>query len=150
MGWKIDLNLEFPGERAIRNLLIKEGVLFGSTIIPQSNQACMNGPGGYLFSIDALTGGSVVGGPSFDLNNDGKFDELDVVEVAGTGTDYQDYAAAIRIEGGLPSDIAVIDGGKNDGSKVCYQTSTGDLVCTTVNVGSSYPEGRLSWKELSY
>ena len=92
--------------------------------------------------------------PAFDLNGDGVFDDKDYVDVDVDGDgdgvyDFNDFAAAIRIEDGLPSDIAVIDGGANDGSKVCYQTSSGELICTTVNVDSKFKEGRMSWKELS-
>ena len=150
MGWKLDLDLGYKGEKAIRNLLVKDGVLFGTTIIPSSNSACMNAPGGFLFSMDAQTGGSMQEKPAFDLNGDGVFDDKDYVDVDGDGVyDFNDFAAAIRIEDGLPSDIAVIDGGANDGSKVCYQTSSGELICTTVNVDSKFKEGRMSWKELS-
>jgi len=158
-GWFIDLDMppaktsvgvEYPGERAIRNLLIKEGVLFGVTILPSSNAACSNAPGGFLFSIDAKTGGLVVQRPAFDLSGDGTFDINDVNDAANRDViDDNEVPAAIRIEDGLPSDIAIIDGGSGEGSKVCYQTSTGSLVCSNANVGSEFPEGRLSWKELS-
>jgi type IV pilus assembly protein PilY1 len=161
MGWKIDLDMcvadttgcaspEYGGERAIRNLLVKEGVLFGVTILPSSNAYCSDSPGGYLFSIDAQTGGLVPERPGFDLNADGSFDINDINDANGDETiNDNEVPAAIRIEDGLPSDIAVIDGGSSAGSKVCYQTSTGALVCTNANVDSKFPEGRLSWKELA-
>lgn len=161
MGWKVDFDIcvaggttgcaaEYPGERAIRNLLVKEGVLFGASILPSSNAYCSDSPGGYLFSINAQTGGLVQARPAFDLNADGEFDVLDVNDANGDGAiDDNEVPAAIRIEEGLPSDIAVIDGGANEGSKVCYQTSTGELVCTNANVDTKFPEGRLSWKELA-
>jgi type IV pilus assembly protein PilY1 len=159
-GWFIDFDMpaarstsgvEYPGEKAIRNLLVKEGVLFGVTILPSSNAACSTAPGGFLFSIDAKTGGLVVQQPAFDLNGDGSFDIYDVNPAPSDDEVIVDneIPAAIRIEDGLPSDIAIIDGGKSEGSKVCYQTSTGELVCSNANVGSRFPEGRLSWKELS-
>ena len=87
--------------------------------------------------------------PAFDLNGDGEFDILDISDDGDKVIEDDEVPAAIRIEDGLPSDIAVIDGGANAGSKVCYQTSTGELVCTNTNVDSKFPEGRLSWKELS-
>ena len=158
MGWKINFDMcgatgspcpEYPGERAIRNLLVKDGVLFGVTILPSSNAYCANSPGGYLFSLNAQTGGLVQERPAFDLNGDGEFDILDISDDGDKVIEDDEVPAAIRIEDGLPSDIAVIDGGANAGSKVCYQTSTGELVCTNTNVDSKFPEGRLSWKELS-
>ena len=140
---------EYPGERAIRNLLIKEGVLFGVTILPSSNKFCSDSPGGYLFSINVKTGGLVIERPAFDLNGDGRFDDSDLNNTGSATVTPDEVPAAIRIEDGLPSDIAVIDGGSSKGSKVCYQTSTGELVCTSANVDSKFAEGRLSWKELA-
>ena len=159
-GWKIDFDMcaagssgscaaEYPGERAIRNLLIKEGVLFGVTILPSSNKFCSDSPGGYLFSINVKTGGLVIERPAFDLNGDGRFDDSDLNNTGSATVTPDEVPAAIRIEDGLPSDIAVIDGGSSKGSKVCYQTSTGELVCTSANVDSKFAEGRLSWKELA-
>jgi len=163
MGWVInfdlcpagitgcaDADVEYPGERGIRNLLIKEGVLFGVSILPSSNRACSDAPGGYLFSIDSQSGGVVPEKPAFDLNDDGSFDDKDFSDTDGDGVaDDDEIPSAIRIDDGLPSDIAVIDGGGSDGSQVCYQTSTGELVCAGANVDSSYPQGKLSWKELA-
>jgi type IV pilus assembly protein PilY1 len=163
-GWKIDFDIcgakvdlpcpepggEPGGERAIRNLLVKEGVLFGVTILPSANAFCSVSPGGYLFSINSQTGGLVIEKPAFDLNADGSYDINDVNNAnSDDAIQNNEVPAAIRIEDGLPSDIAVIDGGANEGSKVCYQTSTGELVCTNTNVDSKFPEGRLSWKELA-
>lgn len=162
LGWVVDFDLcaagsvdctladiEYPGERAIRNLLIKDGVLFGVTILPTSNEACSVAPGGFLFSIDSQSGGVVQEKPAFDLNDDGEFNIDDIVDDGDDVVEDEEVPAAIRIDDGLPSDIAIIDGGANDGSKVCYQTSTGKLVCSGANVDSKYPEGRLSWKELA-
>lgn len=163
MGWVINFDLcaagnvgcalvdaEYPGERGIRNLLIKEGVLFGVSILPSSNKACSDAPGGYLFSINSNSGGVVPEKPAFDLNDDGSFDENDFYDTDGDGVaDDNEIPSAIRIDDGLPSDIAIIDGGGSDGSQVCYQTSTGELVCAGANVDSSYPQGKLSWKELA-
>ena len=152
IGWFIDLDAcpagttfcakpEFPGERAVRNLILRGKTLLGATILPSSNAMCSIGPGGWIYAIDIRTGGApqeVV----FDLSEDGSFDSDDKLD--------GEVPTMIRVESGLPSDLSIIKDEEDDScvERVCYQTSTGKMECEVKECRAKYPLGRLSWKEL--
>lgn len=84
-GWFIDFDIpppgsnsgiQFPGERAVRNLQLRNNQLFFSTVIPQDGMSCSATSGGFGLSVDPLTG-SVGTDVIFDINIDGLFDEND-------------------------------------------------------------------------
>ena len=133
---------QFPGERAIRNLIVRNGFAFTASVIPRKANTCVQGPGGFLLTFNPATGG--VGGlrsrVAFDANNDGKFDTNDEVAGAPVG--------GFRLEG-VPSDIAT------KGNLIQGQESTGDNKSGTpptfkraANLGAGDRTGRLSWQEL--
>lgn len=79
-GWYIDLQPARPGaasERLTRSPLKRGELLFIHTRIP-STQPCHHDVEQRLYAIDPRTGGSVAF-PVFDVNHDGRVDELDVV-----------------------------------------------------------------------
>ncbi len=80
-GWFVDLPA--AGERVIREVLVRNGVIFFVTLIP-SEAPCVPGGTGFLMALDANTGG--IPNPSqednpvpFDVNGDGEFDENDYI-----------------------------------------------------------------------
>lgn len=84
-GWFIDFDIpppgsssgvQFPGERPVRNLQLRNNQLFFSTVIPQDGSSCAPPAGGFGLSVDPLTG-SVGTDVIFDVNIDGLFDEND-------------------------------------------------------------------------
>jgi type IV pilus assembly protein PilY1 len=84
-GWFIDFDIpppgsssgvQFPGERPVRNLQLRNNQLFFSTVIPQDGMSCSATSGGFGLSVDPLTG-SVGTDVIFDINIDGLFDEND-------------------------------------------------------------------------
>lgn len=101
-GWFVDLPTE--GERVIREVLVRNGVIFFVTLIP-SEAPCVPGGTGFLMALDANTGG--IPNPNqqdnpvpFDINGDGEFDEDDYV-----GTDQVVIGLA---QSGIPNLPAVI------------------------------------------
>ncbi len=80
-GWFVDLPQQ--GERVIRRVLVRSGIVFFVTLIP-SSEPCVSGGTGFLMALDANTGG--VPNPDqqdnpvpFDINGDGEFDDGDYI-----------------------------------------------------------------------
>ncbi|MDT8385072.1 MAG: PilC/PilY family type IV pilus protein [Gammaproteobacteria bacterium] len=145
-GWYIDLDVppavgsgvEFPGERATRNLQLRGGILFVNTIIPKDTAACSVGVGGYELAFDPTTGGSgstVI----FDLDGNNNFgDEDNVNDTTGDAN----IVTGIQFDGGTPSDAAFI------GSR--RMTQVGDEIRSfNTNTGDSPNTGRTSWREIT-
>ena len=133
---------QFPGERAVRNIIIRNGFAFTASVIPRKANTCVQGPGGFLLTFNPATGGigGLRGRVAFDANNDGKFDSRD--EVGGTPV------GGFRLEG-VPSDIAtkgnLIQGQESTGSGI---NGTPPTFKRTANLGAGDRAGRLSWQEL--
>lgn len=77
-GWYIDLS---TGERVNSAPILKYDRAIFTTTIPKSDP-CQSGGSTWLNEVDLLTGGAPTT-PSFDLNNDDKFDDNDKVEIDG-------------------------------------------------------------------
>jgi len=143
-GWVIDLDVtsagsvEFPGERAIRNFLLRGDFVFVNSVIPKSGSACTTGPGGFELGFNPVTGGSGTD-PVFDLNDDGIFDSDDNV---GGVDDEANIVSGTRFDKATPSDSATI------GNRKVTQTSDKDIRSIGINAGDSSDTGRHSWREI--
>lgn len=145
-GWFLDLDVpvagggpvEYPGERAVRRLLYRGGIVFGATVIPKSSAACSDAPGGFIFGLDPLTGG-IPDDIIFDISGDGNFDLEDNVGDAA-GDDKK--IGAMRIDHGTPGDSAFID------NVMVNETSDREVVSIETNTGGGVGTGRMSWREL--
>jgi len=146
-GWYIDFDMpaagssvgvEFPGERAVRNLQLRGDLLFVNTVIPKSTSACSVGVGGFELGFNAQTGGSGVK-VVFDLNNDGSFNYYDNV---GDLDLANNIVSGIRFDGGTPTDAAFI------GNKRFTQVGK-DIHAIGTNPPPPPKSGRTSWRELT-
>jgi len=143
-GWVIDLDvaggggIEFPGEKPVRNFLIRNGFVFVNTVIPKDANACTIGPGGFELGFNPINGGSG-SAPIFDINNDGTFDENDNI---GQVDNDANIVTGIRFDKSTPSDSSFI------GNRKFTQTS--DQKIRSVGVGGETPSttGRHSWREI--
>ncbi|MGE0625789.1 MAG: PilC/PilY family type IV pilus protein [Pseudomonadales bacterium] len=136
---------QFPGEKAIRRMLFRDGVIIATTILPSiGTTSCFGSRPGSIMLIDAATGGN----PSFpliDFNNDGYVDDGDLVDFNG-----QTYAA------GLLFDQDALDGSLVDPSILGGEGDTDFLFISGGNDTTSFRildpndnrTGRLSWQEL--
>ena len=145
-GWYIDLDVlvaggstvEFPGERAVRNILIRNGTLFVNTVIPRDVGACSTGIGGFTLAFNPETGGSG-SNVIFDLDGDGEFTPTDNVDdTAGDAN----IVTRIASEGGILSDNTII------GNRLVNQTSDGDMGGFDFDPGDDPKTGRTSWREI--
>jgi len=143
-GWVINLDVvdgggvEFPGERAVRNFLVRGGIGFVNSVIPRSTLACTTGPGGFEYAFNPETGGSGIV-PVFDLNNDGNFDSDDNVD----GVDSADnIVSGTRFDKSTPTDSSFI------GNRKVTQTSDQGIRSVGTNTGADSASGRHSWREI--
>mgnify|MGYP003387320785 CR=1 FL=1 len=98
MGWYIDLvnteggNTNNFGERQVSNMIIRNGRLIFTTLIPSDNP-CDFGGTGWLMEVNVNTGARLSYSP-FDLNSDGTFDISDFVNAGDLdGDGHDDYVA---------------------------------------------------------
>ena len=76
LGWFFDLPV--PGERGIREPMLRMGVAVLISVIPSSSP-CEAGGSSVLYQVDGCTGG-LPHEPQFDVNQDGKIDDEDLVD----------------------------------------------------------------------
>jgi type IV pilus assembly protein PilY1 len=147
MGWYIDFDIppagsnsgvEYPGERAVRNLQLRGDFLFVNTVIPKGSSPCNNGAGGFELAFDPFTGGSgskIV----FDISADGQFDVDDNISDT-LGDAY--IVSGIRFDSTTPTDAAFI------GHYRLTQQSDRSVRSIGTNTRVSNAAGRNSWREL--
>jgi type IV pilus assembly protein PilY1 len=160
-GWYIDLDMEraagdstgrappsaqFPGEKAIRRLLFRDGAIVTTTVLPSLDEfSCFGTRPGSILIIDAATGGDA-GRPVVDFNRDGYVDSGDLVSFGG------DVFA-----GGILFNQSDLDGQLVDLSTLGGEGATDWLFVSGGNETISYlienindsRTGRLSWRELN-
>lgn len=92
-GWYLDLVSPangFEGERVVSQAVLYEGLVIFATLIPSSDP-CASGGSSWVMALDLRTGGRPPHSP-FDLNNDGRIDEDDLV----TGPDGEPVGSSGR------------------------------------------------------
>jgi type IV pilus assembly protein PilY1 len=86
-GWFFDLPLS--KERVIREIVVRDGKLIFITSIPE-NDPCAAGGKSIIHEVDACTGGRLATA-QFDINNDGKIDQNDLIKLTdASGNDILD------------------------------------------------------------
>lgn len=143
-GWYIDFNvrnsngvLEFPGEKAVRALQLRNDVLFVNTIIPQP-LSCDPAPGGFSLALDPQTG-SAGQDVIFDINRNNIFDSNDKINVAGdlktiVGTRFKS----------TPSDSTFF------GDYRITQLADTDIDAVRTNTARTQLVGRQAWREVEF
>jgi type IV pilus assembly protein PilY1 len=167
-GWYMDLNMpratttlagqpnpdtsgnappapQYPGERAIRRFIFRDGVILTTTVLPSTGaSSCLGTIPGAIMLFDAVTGGN----PQFpvvDFNNDGKIDSGDLVTVGGAA-----YAAGLLFNRG-DLDGTLVDpstmGGEGD-SGFLFISGGSETTTRLITDVNDARKGRLSWREL--
>ena len=167
-GWYIDLDLpratttssgsvntdtsgdappdpQFPGERAVRRFLVRNGNIITSTVLPSTGQAsCFGTRPGAILLFRAETGG-VATSPTIDFNRDGVVDEGDLVD---TGSGLQAGGVLLNqndLDGSLV-DLSTL-GGTGD-TDFLFVSGGNDTVSFRIEDVNDPRTGRLSWSEL--
>lgn len=106
-------------ERVVRNPIIRGGVVIAVSNTIETG-TCSGSAGSYLYTLNACSGGQPERA-QFDLNNDGKFDELDKVTVTGAdGNTYSYFPSGERFETMLFDPVAM----SGPGGTVLYINDT--------------------------
>jgi type IV pilus assembly protein PilY1 len=137
-GWYVDL--DYPteaGERVVSNPRVQGTVLLAASLVPPESGTCDAGGSGFINALDAFTGTSL-GSPYFDVNGDGKYDELDSI-ATGDGTSVP--VGSIDLGVGMPTLPTLIE------KLLVVGGSKGTLGSVSMN-----PQGgaakRISWREI--
>lgn len=80
-GWYFDLPI--TKERVVRNLMIRDGKVILISIVPKESP-CAAGGDSIIMEMDACSGGRL-GGAQFDINDDAKIDENDMIPIPDPG-----------------------------------------------------------------
>jgi type IV pilus assembly protein PilY1 len=142
-GWY--LNLESPdgfeGERQVSNTVVRNGRVIFTTLIPDADP-CGFGGTSWLMELDALSGGRLLETP-FDNNNDGVFDERDLVDDNGNPI----AVSGQQLDVGITPDPGVLM--SEDGTKEFkYNAGTTGEVSVTVENPGRGATGRQSWRQV--
>jgi type IV pilus assembly protein PilY1 len=136
---------QFPGEKAIRRMIYRDGNIIAATVLPSvGSTSCFGARPGSILLIDTFSGGNPVR-PLVDFNNDGYVNDGDLITVDG-----EDYSAGILF------DQEALDGSLVDPSILGGEGDTDFLFISGGNETTSFRildvndsrTGRLSWQEL--
>jgi|GEM_PF-1311383 len=141
-GWFMDL--ESPtngaeGERVIYPSILNGSQILFSTLIPDGDP-CSFGGTGWFMVLDGATGARATQ-TTFDLNNDGDFDDTDNATVAGAST----VVSGKRTSGPLGG---VVSSGDTLHVKNSDGDGTGEPNPINTGVRRDDPLGRQSWRQL--
>jgi type IV pilus assembly protein PilY1 len=136
------------GERQVSNMIVRNGRLIFTTLVP-SDDPCDFGGSGWLMEVDVNTGARLSFSP-FDLDSNSTFDINDMVNAGDLdGDGFDDYVPV----SGKKSNVGIIPTPSitenlNDNTEYKYKSgSTGSIELTVENPGAR-PNGRQSWRQL--
>ena len=133
-GWYMEL--PDIGERLVTDPVIRGDLVFFNTMMPDANP-CNFGGSGWLMAAKWLTGGNP-GEIAFDLNRDGKLDDLD--EIGGQS------AVGTSVTGIATSPVNLA----NKRYTSTTETTGGSTIDVTDIIKTDGPKtGRLAWEELT-
>ncbi|MFW6092459.1 MAG: PilC/PilY family type IV pilus protein [Pseudomonadota bacterium] len=159
-GWYADLDMvaaegddagrappepQFPGEKAIRRLLFRDGSIITTTVLPSLDEfSCFGTRPGSILVFDAATGGDA-DRPVIDFNTDGVIDDADLVEVDGEAFSGGILFNQEDLDGQLV-DLSTL-GGEGD-SDFLFVSGGDETVPYGLDDTNDHRTGRLSWREL--
>ncbi len=136
---------QYPGEKAIRRFLFRDGVIVTTTVLPALDEfSCFGTRPGSILLFDAVTGGDA-GKPVVDFNTDGVVDDQDLLDVSGESFTSGMLFNQSDLDGQLV-DLSV-RGGEGD-SDFLFVSGGNDTHAFRILPPSDRRTGRLSWREL--
>ena len=90
-GWYMDLltpgtpNPSYQNEKQVTKPIVRNGHVIFTTVIPETNP-CSGGGRSWIMELSVLSGARL-DEPPFDINNDGKFDNADLIPVTDANGD---------------------------------------------------------------
>ena len=164
-GWYIDLNppratqtisgnpnlstagnappaVQFPGEKAIRRFLFRDGVVITTTVLPATDAtACFGARPGSILVFNAVDGASPTEAV-IDFNRDGEIDEDDLINGVSGGLlfDHTDLDGALV-------DLSTLGG--DGGTDFLFVSGGNDTISFRIRDLPNPKTGRLSWTQLA-
>ncbi|MEM1433015.1 MAG: PilC/PilY family type IV pilus protein, partial [Pseudomonadota bacterium] len=136
---------QFPGERAIRRLVLRNGNIITTTVLPTTGEAsCFGTRPGSILIFNAANGGNATS-PVIDFNRDGVVDDLDLVDVDGSLLAGGLLLNSDELDGSLV-DLSTL-GGDGDTDFLFVSGGT-DTVSFRIEELVDDRTGRLSWREI--
>ena len=146
-GWYLDLE---AGERVVSNYLIRGGIVYFNTQIPD-DRPCAFGGSGWLMSVKASNGSNPdADSPQFDLNDDGEV-LLTGDTVSYDGSDYAPAGEKFSSSKGLPAAPAIIgDKRYTTGTQTAQHPGEEgtQMDVSTIAAIDAAVTGRMSWDQL--
>jgi type IV pilus assembly protein PilY1 len=140
-GWYLDLPT--TGERQVSNAILRNQRIIFTTLIPDA-RICSYGGDSWLMELNAFDGNRLET-PPFDLNDDGKFDDHDLVNITVDGQTEKVAVSGVKsTEGILPSPTVLFSG---DTEFKYNSGSAGGIFTTTEDPGPG-ASGRQAWRQL--
>ena len=139
LGWYIDFDIpavgaaanttQYPGEKAIRDMVMRDGYIFVNTVIPVSSRACNISLKGTMLAFNPKTGSlahSIFG------------QQANSKPVAGMQLD------------GLPSSSTILESSPNPYVITEMTDASGNktLLSNSINTGVTTRSGRLAWRQI--
>lgn len=146
-GWYINLLSPsgYQGERQVSNTAVRAGRVIFTTLVPTADP-CGNGGTSWLMEMDALTGARL-DSPPFDFNNDGQFDNQDMIPVVIGGVTVMVPASGTDMGVGITPEPGILLG-EGGAKEFKYNPGTsGQIGVTTENPGPR-ARGRQSWRQI--
>ena len=147
-GWYIDLPAK--GERVVSEALVRGGIVYFNSIIPDVS-VCASGGGGWEMSVKTENGGSP-DAPVFDFNEDGAVTVSgDTASVSGrsgaSGEENISYAGKkLEEEKGMPAGPSII--GNRRFTPGTATDEGAEMEETLLITNEATVTGRLSWEQL--
>jgi type IV pilus assembly protein PilY1 len=144
--WKTSFNGPGPdGERATARALVRGDRVIFTTLIPSAD-ACSAGGTGLLYEVDTQSGGRLAYAV-FDLNNDGKFDENDFIEISdGDGGTITIPPTTFNPDIGLINTPTVLVEPNTGDERKIFTGSSGQII--SVPEAGSISRGRQNWEQI--
>ena len=145
-GWYIDLvspTNGYEAEKQISDPVLRNGKVIFTTTIPDAD-VCAYGGRSWLMEMDSLTGGQLNYSP-FDLNNDKKFNDADLVTVTINGVQVKVLASGLQSTDGLLTKPGIVAG--SDSEYAISPDTAGNLEEHRQNPGPG-AVGRQSWRQV--
>jgi type IV pilus assembly protein PilY1 len=157
-GWYMDLvnteggSTDNEGERVIFEPIIRNDRIIFTTLIPSLDQ-CAAGGSGWLMEVSAISGARLPESP-FDVNDDGVFNDADLVDFDGDFLPTSGIRKAGGTEGGsgIPTPPAILDELECPDGVCSERKFTGTSKATIESIReSSGPssQGRQNWREVN-
>ncbi len=142
---------QFPGERAIRRFVFRDGVILTTTVLPAADEiSCFGAQPGALLVFDHLTGGDP-GDPLIDFNQDGEIDSADLVGGVETGASGGLLFGWNQLGGDAGPDGQLVDlatlGGIGD-MDFLFVSGGNETISYRIRDLADSKSGRLSWTQL--